>query len=60
MKSFGMREARDSLADLVAKAGYGGESTILTRAGKPLAVLVPYEWFERAQKALGEAAASDE
>ncbi len=36
-------EARPQLAALVARVQYGGETFVLTRHGKPAAMLVPVE-----------------
>jgi prevent-host-death family protein len=52
MDTVSMSEARASLPDFAAKAKLTGEPTMLTRSGKPIAVLVPVEWYERATAAL--------
>lgn len=39
-------EARRKLGELLNEAYYGKRATVIRRAGKPLAVLVPLEIFE--------------
>ena len=39
--------ARDVLGDLVARADYGNERTIITRYNKPAAALVPMKDLQR-------------
>ncbi len=43
-------EARDALPDLLARAAYAHERTVINRRGKPMAVLIgveEYRLFER-------------
>ncbi len=42
----GSREARERFADLLGRVGYGGDTVIVERSGKPLAVLVPIAQYE--------------
>ena len=42
----GAREARNRFADLLGRVGYGGDTVIVERSGKPLAVLVPIAQYE--------------
>ncbi|MEV0375690.1 type II toxin-antitoxin system prevent-host-death family antitoxin [Streptomyces sp. NPDC050636] len=45
--------ARTGLSDLLARARWSGETTTITKAGRPIAVVVPDEWFQRAVAAIG-------
>ena len=48
MEEISIEQARPKLGDLVRDAQQHGIKTLITRNGKPAAVLVPVEWFERA------------
>lgn len=57
-KALGMTEARTRLAELVDQVRYQGVTVTLLKSGKPAAVLVPVELFERwkaERRAAGEA-----
>jgi prevent-host-death family protein len=43
----GARDARPELGKLVDAAHYAGQHTVITKAGEPRAVLVPYEWWSQ-------------
>jgi len=43
MTTMTAKEARRSFADLLARAAYGKERVVVTRNGRPLAVLVSME-----------------
>ncbi len=43
----GAREARNNFSDLLGRVGYGGEVVIVERSGKPLAVVMPVDVYER-------------
>lgn len=43
-------KARQNLGQLLEKAFYRGDEFIIERAGKPMAVLIPVQEFERWQK----------
>jgi prevent-host-death family protein len=47
-------DVRNSLADVIAKARYYDETTVLTSRKKRVAVIVSMEFYERALAALGE------
>lgn len=47
-------EARNVLGEVIARARFAGEPTILMNRGKEAAVLVPFDLYERAMEALGE------
>jgi prevent-host-death family protein len=51
MKRMGSEEARRTFRDLLDDA-HDGEFTEISRHAKPVAVVVPPEWFERAIAAL--------
>jgi prevent-host-death family protein len=42
----GAREARNNFADLLGRVGYGGQTVIVERSGKPMAALIPAEAYE--------------
>jgi prevent-host-death family protein len=54
MNEIGVEEARQTLGELVALARMTGQPTRLTRYGKPAAVIVSPDWYEKAVKALGK------
>jgi prevent-host-death family protein len=43
----GVTEARTRFSELVDQVRYQGDTVTLLKSGKPAAVLVPVEWFER-------------
>lgn len=43
----GAREARQRFADLLGRVGYGGETAIIERSGKPMVALIPVEVYEQ-------------
>lgn len=47
-------EARNVLGEVISRARYGGETTVLMNRGKEAAVIVPFDFYERALQALGE------
>jgi prevent-host-death family protein len=48
-RTIGARDARPDLGKLVDAAHYAGQHTVITKAGQPRAVLVPYEWWNQQQ-----------
>lgn len=46
-------EARNVLGEVISRARYADEPTILVNRGKEAAVLVSYDFYERACAALG-------
>ena len=46
-KRVGTVEARRSFSRLVGEAGFGGEHIIIERSGKPMAVLIGIDEYER-------------
>ena len=46
-RAIGMAEAKSKFADLVAQVVYGGKRFVLQRRGRPMAVLIGVEEFER-------------
>lgn len=47
-------EVRNSLAEAIERARYFDETTVMTSRGKPVAVIVGMDFYERALEALGE------
>lgn len=48
----GAQEARSGLRDLTDAALERNQRTVITRNGRPVAVLVPYDWYiERVREA---------
>lgn len=50
MRTVSVQEARAKLGDLVDIARLAGEPTMITKHGRPAAVLVNPEWFEATQR----------
>jgi len=44
-KTLGVQQAREKLRVRIDAALEQGEHTIITRVGRPVAVLVPYGWY---------------
>jgi prevent-host-death family protein len=49
-------EARNVLGEVISRARYAGETTVLINRGKEAAVIVPFDFYERALEALDERA----
>ena len=49
----GIRDLRPVLGDRVDAAFYADEATVITKQGKPRAVIVSHEWFVNACKQMG-------
>lgn len=49
-------DARNVLGEVISRARFGGETTVLINRGKEAAVIVPFDFYERALAALGETA----
>lgn len=47
MMRMGVREARARFSDLLGRVYYGKEVVIIERAGKPVAVMIPIDLYER-------------
>lgn len=45
----GIKEVRQNFGQVVDLAHYREEQTVITKNGRPVAVLVSYEWWERHQ-----------
>jgi len=41
IKSYSVAEAKKHFSDLLGRVAYGGESILISKRGKPLAMLVP-------------------
>jgi prevent-host-death family protein len=53
MEAHGIEETRGILGDLVERVRVGGEHFVITRYGKPAAVIVPVEWLEQMKARIG-------
>jgi prevent-host-death family protein len=51
MSEMPISEARDHISELVGRARYGGEETILTHYGSPAAVVISFEKYQRLKHA---------
>ena len=51
MSEMPISEARDHISELVGRARYGGEATILTHYGAPAAVVISFEEYQRLKHA---------
>ena len=54
MMEAGIEEARKDLGGIVDRARWKGEPAVITRTGKPAAVIVPTDFCEHVQAAIGE------
>ncbi|KPI33360.1 prevent-host-death family protein [Actinobacteria bacterium OV450] len=52
----GVSDARANLTEVIAKVRLLGQRVVFTRRDKPQAVLVSYEFYERALVSMGETA----
>ena len=59
MRTVSLEQARAGLGDLVDRARLGGEPTLITRYGRPAAVVVSQEWYQEAEEALSSASGAD-
>lgn len=46
--------ARNVLGEVISRARYAGETTVLMNRGKEAAVIVPFDFYERALAAFGD------
>jgi prevent-host-death family protein len=54
MDQVSIEGARRTLGDVVDKARLMDEPTVITRQGKPAAVVVSVDWYERVKARTGE------
>ena len=59
MRSVSIEVARRTLGELVDRARLASEPTMITRHGKPGAVVVNADWYTRAEELLAAADGSD-
>jgi prevent-host-death family protein len=45
-RTLGVQAAREQLRDRIDAALEKDEHTVITRSGRPVAVLVPYRWWQ--------------
>jgi prevent-host-death family protein len=57
MQTVRLEEARAGLGDLVDRARLAGEPTLITRYGRPAAVVVGEDWYRRAEECLASGGA---
>jgi prevent-host-death family protein len=53
MSEMPISEAREHISELVGRARYGHEATILTHYGAPAAVVISFEEYQRLRHAAG-------
>ena len=46
-KQIGAKDARAKFAELLGRVGFGREEIVIERSGKPMAVLIPMDVYER-------------
>jgi antitoxin (DNA-binding transcriptional repressor) of toxin-antitoxin stability system len=51
----GVQEFRETLRTRIDAAWADGETTLVTRHGQTVAALVPYKWFQQAERLMAEA-----
>lgn len=51
MSEMPISDAREHLSEVVGRARYGGEETILTHYGSPAAVVISFEEYQRLKQA---------
>ncbi len=56
MSEMPISDAREHLGEVVGRARYAGEETILTHYGAPAAVVISFEEYQRLKHARDEAA----
>lgn len=44
-RTVGVQQAREQIRSLIDAALEQGQHTIITRSGRPVAVLVPHQWY---------------
>lgn len=54
MEQVSLEEARRTLGEIVDRARLADQATLITRQGKPAAVVVNAEWFEDARALISE------
>jgi prevent-host-death family protein len=54
MSEMPISEAREHISELVGRARYGHEPTILTHYGRPAAVVISFEEYQRLKQAAEE------
>jgi prevent-host-death family protein len=59
VREIGLEDARRQLGEIVDRARLADQHTLITRQGKPGAVVVSAEWYEQAQALVGDAKGRD-
>lgn len=52
MRTSSLEDARAGLGDLIDRARLAGEPTLITRYGRPAAVVVSEHWYREAEECL--------
>lgn len=52
MRTTSLEEARAGLGDVIDRARLAGEPTLITRYGRPAAVVVSEDWYRLAEECL--------
>jgi prevent-host-death family protein len=60
MSEMPISEAREHISEMVGRARYGNEPTILTHYGRPAAVVISFEEYQRLKHAAKEVHATEE
>lgn len=60
MKEIGIEDARRQLGEIIDRARLAGEHAIVTRQGKPAAVVVGYDWLVAVASLIEDAARLEE
>jgi prevent-host-death family protein len=60
MEEIGLEEARRTLGEIVDRARLAQQHTLITRQGKPAAVVVAPDWYEQARALVAASAAPAE
>lgn len=60
MRTASVEEARIGLGDVIDRARLAGEPTLITRYGKPAAVVVGEDWYRLAEQCLTASGAAED
>ncbi len=59
MRTASVEQARIGLGDVIDRARLAGEPTLITRYGKPAAVVVSEDWYRLAEECLTTSAGAE-
>ena len=60
MEQVSIEEARRTLGEIVDRARLADQATLITRQGKPAAVVINVEWYGKMLACVNEAASTEE